>query len=145
MLSQVKQVSTKEKHYVSDGSLRAYLMPESSSPHWRRVRWETCCQSHHFTSFQNCPSQQYRREKERKWLGQYCECDISDGRRRLEAGWAVIGRPLTVISDLKLEKRFKVSIDTSLALSLSLSLSPSGCRKYEAKLTGIDATAAKWS
>lgn len=55
----------------------------------------------------------------------------------------MIGRPLTVISDLKLEKRFKVSIDTSLALSLSLSLSPSGCRKYEAKLTGIDATAAK--
>lgn len=53
----------------------------------------------------------------------------------------MIGRPLTVISDLKLEKRFKVSIDVSLALSLSLSLS--GCRKYEAKLTGIDATAAK--
>ncbi len=123
LLSKLKQWAQKEKHYVSDGSLRAHLMPESSSPHWRRAWWENCCQSHHIISSQNCLSQQYRRENERKWLGQYCECDISDWRRWLEARWAVIGHPFAVISDLKLENRFKVSIDVSLALSLSLSLS----------------------
>lgn len=49
----------------------------------------------------------------------------------------MIGHPLAVICDLKLENWFKVSIDVSLALSLSLSLVVESMKQSSQALTQL--------